>query len=97
MVCCVRLTDSMMCSIQAFELAMASTASTFDIEDGPIPMKDLYIEIQQNQRTTLVLTILFLIARRPQLKGFQYMSGIGIYIGTKCPGYKLDHWINVSQ
>ena len=79
MVCCVRLTDNMMCNIQAFELAMASTASAVDIEDGPVPMKDLYIEVQQNQRTTLVLTILFLIARCPQLKGFQYMSGRHIH------------------
>ena len=52
MVCCVRLTDNMMCNIQAFELAMASTASTVDIEDGPIPMKEMYIEIQWNPCTT---------------------------------------------
>ena len=32
---CVRLTDNMMCNL-AVELAMASTASTDDIEDGPI-------------------------------------------------------------
>ena len=37
MLCCVRLTGNMMCNSQiAVELAMVSTASTVDIEDGPI-------------------------------------------------------------
>ena len=44
-----RYTDNMMCKLQ---LAMASTASTVDIEDGPIPMKEMYIEIQWNPCTT---------------------------------------------
>ena len=37
MLCCVRLTGNMMRNSQiAVELAMVSTASTVDIEDGPI-------------------------------------------------------------
>ena len=46
MICCVRLTENMMRSFQiAVELAMASTASTVDIEDGPILNEEMYIEI----------------------------------------------------
>ena len=37
---CVRL----LCNL-AFELAMASTASTVDIENSPIQTKEMYIEI----------------------------------------------------
>ena len=37
MLCCVRLTGNIMRNSQiAVELAMVSTASTVDIEDGPI-------------------------------------------------------------
>ena len=36
----------MMCNLQiAVELAMAATASTVDIKDSPIQMKEMYIEI----------------------------------------------------
>lgn len=41
---CVRLTNNMMCNL-AVELAMASTASTVDLEDSTIQKKGMNIEI----------------------------------------------------
>ena len=40
---CVRLTNNMMCNL-AVELAMASTASTVDLEDSTIQTKGMNIE-----------------------------------------------------
>ena len=67
---------------------MASTASTVDIEDGPIPMKEMYIEIQQNPCTTDTISTNNFVSysKASPTQGIPvYMSGIGIYIGTKCP------------
>ena len=40
---CVRLTDNMMCNL-AVELAMASTASTVDLENSTIQTREMNIE-----------------------------------------------------
>ena len=44
---CVRLTDDMMCNL-AVELAMASIASTVDLENSTIQTKEMYIEIARS-------------------------------------------------